>query len=230
MKKKCTHVIPAVLISLMMNSTTFGADNDGTTTNSSPLTVKSLSGIQFTLNNFPAGTTVSDIKKQVADGWNVKFGKSYTQFHIHLFGSDKLVGGNTGKLITYHDQSLVSTDQETLNAVKMIDMSIMNIIPTFTEANPTPLTARSLSGYKFPLSYFHRNATILDIKKHIAGEWNAIHGIKGTEEDIQLHGSDLLVGGTADKVIPYYNHYSISMKPETFEAVKTIGLSMVKTR
>ena len=123
------------LSSLALSSSTFGADSlelsgtskrvpTSTITDSTPLKVRSLTGYTMEIESFQEGDKILDLKNQVAQKWNAYYNTNLTGSNIILVGLDFLVGNSTGATIAYKNDSSLSTNPKTFNAVKLLSVVI----------------------------------------------------------------------------------------------------------
>lgn len=99
--------------------------------------------------------------------------------------------------------------------------------PTFSLTNSQPLTARSLAGYDIPIPFLKEEATIGDVKTHVAAAWNHKYETTYTEDNIHLVGPGHYVGQALD--IMAYNDGDMILRDALIKYPNRLMHVVIKT-
>lgn len=137
-------------------------------TDASALTFYSIGGPVFAVHFVKNRATIRDLKEQVAQMWNNKFGTDYSAHQICLgAGVDWFAETESNKRL-YEDTDVLSREAIYRSYDRRMYIFIKGKHPTATEDNPLPLTVRSMDKNDFQIHFITRGDTIGYLKEQIA--------------------------------------------------------------
>ena len=157
----------------------------------SPLTFYSMSGPFFEVSYIKNSATIRDLKEQVAERWNEKYGTDYSAHQIGLISGFDWFAERDSNDRVYKDTDVLSRETLYRSRDRRMYIFIKGKYPTVTEENARPLTIRSMNGIDYPIHFLTRGDTISYLKEQIAAMRDEKLGTTTSASQIKLmRGTD----------------------------------------